>query len=88
MQLTKSVLIFTLGFILSYNVTNHVQNLHETKSPSCLPSADGGPCLSIGIIDQLMKDDPDAPDLRDVPAAQDSCSRQRRFDYNSCEVKI
>jgi hypothetical protein len=86
--LSRPLSIFTLGFILGYSTPNRVQNLQDTKSLSCLPSANGGPCLSFGTINQLMQDDPDAPDLRDVPAVQDSCSRQPPFDYSSCEVKI
>jgi len=58
-QLTKSLLIFALGFILGYNVTSRVQKLQETKSPSCLPSADGGSCILFNDIQKMMQDDPD-----------------------------
>jgi len=86
-QISKPLLIFTLGFILGYNVTNRAQNLCESKSWSCLTSADGGPCLSLQVIQRMIEKDPDALAPRDVPAPVDiHCNRP--LDENPCEVQI
>jgi len=65
------ILTWLIGFFSAREVQAHQDARNKsTMSKACLPSAQqDGPCLLYSDIQKMVEDDPDIPDLRDVPAA-------------------